>query len=227
MISAGFTGRPVLVHLADGDARAVTLLGRVDEAADCQAADCQAEADDARAAATLTGARRREFLGGRALLRRAVAQLTGVRVESVRIGARDDNRPVCLSFPEVDVSISHSAGRIAVTAARGCDVGVDIQIPVPVSDRLLHRFGIAGTEHAQTAPTEDLSYQFADAWTVREACAKSLGLRASADLWRIRVPPKARRGHWGGAHWYRVPPFHGCPVALALRPRAQTAEPLS
>ncbi|MFJ9890647.1 4'-phosphopantetheinyl transferase family protein [Streptomyces sp. NPDC091287] len=237
LIPAGFTGRPVLVHIARGEARTVTLLGRVDETAP------PAAAEDLEAASTLTGPRRREFLGGRALLRRAVAELSGAPAEAVRIGTRDGSRPVCLSTREVDVSISHSAGRIAATAARGCEVGVDIQIPVPVSARLLRRYNVAGTEPATRAgprpggrtPTaapaergdspsqvDDSHYEFADAWTVREACAKSLGLRVGADLWRIRVPPGAHHGHWAAAHWYRLPPFQDCPVALAMRPRGRS-----
>ncbi|MEE4496143.1 4'-phosphopantetheinyl transferase family protein [Streptomyces sp. BE230] len=250
LIPAGLTGRPVLVHLAHGDARTVTLLGRVDETA---VPAFRAGADDLRAAYTMTGARRREFHGGRALLRRAVSELIGTPAESVRIGKRDSGRPVCLSSCEVAVSISHSAGRIAATAAHGCEVGVDIQIPVPVSAGLLRRYDVAGTDPAtwagaglrgdgdptaatagldggdRTSRITDPHYEFADAWTVREACAKSLGLRAGADLWRIPVPPGVRRGSWGGAHWYRIPPFQDCPVALALHPRTwtPTAGPLS
>ncbi|MFJ8981627.1 4'-phosphopantetheinyl transferase family protein [Streptomyces sp. NPDC102282] len=241
LIPAGFTGRPVRVHLADAGARAVTLLGRVNEKSGAAFPACT---DDQRAAVALTGDRRQEFLAGRTLLRHAVAELTGVSPDSVGIGTRGSGRPVCLSNRELDVSISHSAGRIAATAARGCEVGVDIQLPVPVSARLLHRYSVAGAEPAtwvDTAPplgvcdptaavsdvgerpwaaqVDDTHYEFADAWTVREACAKSLGLSLGADLWRIHVPPTARSGTWGGAHWRRMSPFQGCPVALALRPR--------
>ncbi|WP_217250326.1 4'-phosphopantetheinyl transferase superfamily protein [Streptomyces sp. AC602_WCS936] len=190
--------------------------------------------DDLRAPHTLSGVRRREFLAGRTLLCLAVAELTGVPAEEVQIGTRSGKRPFCLSAREVDVSISHSAGRIAVMAAHGCEVGIDIQIPVPVSTRLLLRYDVAGAEPTdlgdgdqEARAATELHYEFADAWTVREACAKSLGLRVGADLWRIRVPPRARRGDWGGTHWYRMPPFQGCPVALALRPRSRNAGPRS
>lgn len=249
LIPAGFTDRPVLVPLAHGDVRTVTLLGRVDETNPQIAA---AGPDDLRAPHTLSAVRRREFLAGRTLLRMAVAELTGAPAEKVQIGTRGGERPFCLSAREVDVSISHSAGRIAVTAAHGCEVGVDIQIPVPVSARLLLRYDVAGPDplawavsgprrdgRSPAVPVADLGdgdreaqasdpyYEFADAWTVREACVKSHGLRAGADLWRIRVTPRARRGNWGGTHWYRLPPFQGCPVALALRLRSRNAGPRS
>ncbi|MFE5241236.1 MULTISPECIES: 4'-phosphopantetheinyl transferase family protein [unclassified Streptomyces] len=249
LIPAGFTARPVLLPLAHGDVRTVTLLGRVDETNLRIAAG---GTDDLRAPHTLSAARRTEFLAGRALLRLAVAELTGAPAEEVRIGTRDGKRPFCPSAREVDVSISHSAGRIAVTAAHGCEVGIDIQIPVPVSASLLHRYGVGGSEPItraasglrrdsrgsvgtvaglgegnEEARAGEPHYAFADAWTVREACAKSLGLRVGADLWRIRVPPGVRRGNWRGTHWYRMPPFQGCPVALALRPRSRNAGPRS
>ncbi|MFJ4871399.1 4'-phosphopantetheinyl transferase family protein [Streptomyces sp. NPDC088757] len=249
LIPAGFTDQPVLLPLAHDDVRTVTLLGRVDETSLQTAASGN---DDPQAPHTLSAARRREFLAGRALLRLAVAELTGTPAEKVQIGTRGGKRPFCLNAREVDVSISHSAGRIAVTAAHGCEVGIDIQLPVPVSARLLLRYDVAGSEpvtraapgprrddHSPDAPVTDLGdsnrktqatdlhYEFANAWTVREACAKSLGLRVGADLWRIRVPPKARRGNWGDAHWYRMPPFQGCPVALALHLRSRNAVPRS
>lgn len=224
LIPAGFTGRPVLLPLAHGDARTVTLLGRVDET---NLRIAPGSTDDLRAPHTLSGVRRREFLAGRTLLRLAVAELTGAPAEEVQIGTRGGKRPVCLSAREVGVSISHSAGRVAVTAAHGCEVGIDIQIPVPVSARLLLRYDVAGAEPTARDQAADLHHEFADAWTVREACAKSLGLRVGADLWRIRVPPGVRRGNWGGTHWYRMPPFQGCPVALALRPFSRHAGPRS
>ncbi|MFJ5934019.1 4'-phosphopantetheinyl transferase family protein [Streptomyces sp. NPDC093071] len=244
LIPAGFTGRPVLLPLAHGDIRAVTLLGRVDET-NLQIA--AGGTDDLRAPDTLSAVRRREFLAGRTLLRLAVAELTGEPAEKVQIGTLGDRRPFCSSAREVGVSISHSAGRIAVTAAHGGEVGIDIQIPVPVSARLLLRYDVPGSgpttsavprpardDRGPAAPVTDgsqetraahPSYDFADAWTVREACAKSLGLGAGADLWRIRVPPGAQRGDWGDTHWYRMPPFQGCPVALALRLRLRNAAP--
>ncbi|MGW6539144.1 4'-phosphopantetheinyl transferase family protein [Streptomyces sp. NPDC055051] len=267
LIPAGFTGRPVVRPLAHGDARTVTLLGRVDEANPRTTAGVD---DDPQAPPSPSAARRGEFLAGRTLVRLAVAELTGAPVDEVRIGTRGGGRPICLSAREVDVSISHSAGRIAVTAAHGCEVGIDIQIPVPVSAGLLLRYGVAGSgtvpptapvhrrdpaapaadpgwpaadpgwpapdrgvpapepgDDQRRARTADAFHAFADAWTVREACAKTLGLRVGADLWRIPVPPRARRGDWEGAHWYRLPPFQGCPVALALRPRSRGAGPRS
>ncbi|WP_411078205.1 4'-phosphopantetheinyl transferase family protein [Streptomyces sp. cmx-10-25] len=244
LIPAGFTDRPVLLPLAHSDIRTVTLLGRVDET------DLQIVAggtDDLQAPGTLSAVRRREFLAGRTLLRLAVAELTGEPAEKVQIGTRGGKRPFCLSAREVDVSISHSAGRVAVTAAQGGEVGIDIQIPVPVSARLLLRYDVPGsgpttlaapgsprdghsptvpvTDGSQETQTADPYYEFANAWTVREACAKSLGLGAGADLWRIRVPPGAQRGSWDDTHWYRMPPFQGCPVALALRLRSRNAVP--
>lgn len=85
--------------------------------------------------------RAREFLLGRLLLRYTLMQATGCSLDAIAVTERPGAAPlVSIGGRAADgvvlpaTSISHSQGWIACAQGKQCQVGVDIEVPVPQRD---------------------------------------------------------------------------------------------
>lgn len=131
-------------------------------------------------AARFTGQRREEWLAGRILARRAVADVLGCDPSDVVIDVTDSGAPFVVDGSDVCVSISHTRDLVVAGAVRGRWLGVDVEWP----DRDVSRLG-------RTLSADEKSW--ADAVGVvallvaKEAAAKSwgVGLGGSLSRWPV------------------------------------------
>ncbi|MGZ3143724.1 4'-phosphopantetheinyl transferase family protein [Lentzea chajnantorensis] len=171
--------------------------------------DVTPHAVDVQAAAHLPAVRAREFAAARGLLRSLVAELG-----EGEIAARESGQPYLPDHPDLAVSLAHDGGYVAAACrrGRGLGVGVDVQLPVPASDGLLRRCGVA--ELAEL-PEGERDLEFAWVWTVQEACVKATGEGLSGRPWSIPVARGQASGTWRGVRWNRLR-TSAVPVSVAF-----------
>ncbi|MFH8713675.1 4'-phosphopantetheinyl transferase family protein [Streptomyces zaomyceticus] len=170
------------------------LVGRSEEVL---AALPVATADRAPAAA-LPPWRAVEYTASRTLLRALLREI-GEDLRGGPVAARPGGRPHLPDRPDLGVSLSHSGGWVAVAVSRDRDVGVDVQTPAPVGDRLLRLCCSPADAEALTALPEDgRRREFARIFTVQEACVKAVGAGLSGRPWNVPVALGQRTGEWKG-----------------------------
>ncbi|MGW9440426.1 4'-phosphopantetheinyl transferase family protein [Streptomyces sp. NPDC055607] len=158
-------------------------------------------AADRAAAAGLPPWRAVEHLASRTLLRFLLRE-AGEDAGDGPVAALPGGRPYLPGRPGPGVSLSHSAGWVAAAVGRGRDVGVDVQVPAPVGDRLLRLCCLPGDADALAALPEDARrLGFARVFAVQEACVKALGEGLSGRPWTVPVPLDPRTGAWHRVHW--------------------------
>jgi 4'-phosphopantetheinyl transferase len=166
---------------------------------------------DAVTAEALPAWRVKEFLAARTLLRSLLAELVGAPHEGV-IGREDSGRPWLPGLPGVGVSLSHSAGWIAAAASRGREVGVDVQVPISVSQRLIARCRAEGLlEVAEPRRATE----FAWVWSAQEACVKATGQGIGGLPWTVPVAVGQDTGDWGPVRWTSLRGHSAVPVSCA------------
>lgn len=171
------------------------LVGRNEEVL---AALPVATADRAPAAA-LPPWRAVEYTASRTLLRALLREI-GEDLRGGPVAARPGGRPHLPDRPDLGVSLSHSGGWVAVAVGRDRDVGVDVQTPAPVGDRLLRLCCSPADAEALTALPEDgRRREFARIFTVQEACVKAVGAGLSGRPWNVPVALGQRTGEWKGS----------------------------
>jgi 4'-phosphopantetheinyl transferase len=133
---------------------------------------------------------RLRFLTGAALLRRAVAACLSVDPARLhvdrcceRCGAQH-GKPRLPDHPELDVSVSHTGGHVAVALARGPRVGVDVERIRDIDVNELARSAFASYEAAELAalPAAERTTAFFDLWTRKESIVKALGTGITEDF---------------------------------------------
>lgn len=167
-----------------------------------------------------------EFLTGAVLLRSALGGHTGLAPTDVRI-AREcpdcdahHGRPRSLDSPELDVSVAHAGGRVAVAVAHGMRVGLDVESLSRVGDANSLVDAICSPPEAEYVRTHTADRQpqvLTYIWTQKEAVLKALGtgLRIPARHLEVAVP--------GSAPALRTSPDTGVhlPTGLTVRPLAE------
>ncbi|GGP83944.1 4'-phosphopantetheinyl transferase family protein [Streptomyces melanogenes] len=164
-----------------------------------------------------------EFLTGAVLLRSALGRHTGLSPTEVRI-AREcpdcdahHGRPRSLDAPELDVSVSHAGGRVAVAVAHGMRVGVDVESLSRVGDANSLVDAICSPLEAAHVRKHDVDRQpqvLTDIWTQKEAVLKALGtgLRIPARHLEVAIPGSAPKLHTNPDTGVRLP------TGLTVRP---------
>ncbi|MFD8640756.1 4'-phosphopantetheinyl transferase family protein [Streptomyces zaomyceticus] len=168
------------------------LVGRSDEVL---AALPVAPADRASAGA-LPPWRAVEHTASRTLLRALLREI-GEDLRGGPVAARPGGRPYLPGRPDLGVSLSHSGGWVAAAVGGNRGVGVDVQTPAPVGDRLLRLCCSPGDAEALTAlPEDSRRREFAWIFTVQEACVKAVGAGLSGRPWNVPVALGQRTGEW-------------------------------
>ncbi|MEM6533663.1 MAG: 4'-phosphopantetheinyl transferase superfamily protein [Myxococcota bacterium] len=134
-----------------------------------------------RAAGIAHGETRTLFIHGRAVLRRALEGVFGIR--AARIVINRNGRPE-LANSSISFNLSHTRGAIAVALGDGFEVGVDIErrdrrVDVPA----LARRSFSESEVAWVTEA-DSDRRFLETWTLKEAFMKGRGLG-------FRLPPRS------------------------------------
>ncbi|WP_238995377.1 4'-phosphopantetheinyl transferase family protein [Streptomyces cyaneogriseus] len=171
---------------------------------------------DRRAARSMPGGRAREFLTGRGLLRRLLAQVCPGAADAPVL-AGPDGAPRLHGHPGLGVSVAHDAGTAAAAVAVGRAVGVDVQHPPHRPSRALAR-RLLGERAAEldALPAPAAARELAWVWTAQEACAKATGRGLAVRPWTIDVPPGARSGRWRGLSWHSPRDRFGTPLSCAF-----------
>jgi 4'-phosphopantetheinyl transferase len=124
--------------------------------------------------------RRRQFLTGRALLRRALGQLLGVGPAAVVLRERPGQGPA-LAFPAAPAagfSISHSGSWVACAVSMDTSLGLDIERIDPERDLLAlaeHAFEPEEVERLRLHNAQELTRAFYRMWCEHEARIKLAG----------------------------------------------------
>jgi 4'-phosphopantetheinyl transferase len=135
---------------------------------------------------------RDRFLAGRALLRYVLTQRTGgsIPISSWRFREGSHGKPILdAGLPALEFNLSHSEMCVAVGVGESHPLGVDLESIAPgdcheiIPDVLTEQ----ELSHLQLYDRDRQGIEFARIWTVKEACAKALGLGASIDFRGLEV----------------------------------------
>jgi phosphopantetheinyl transferase len=145
---------------------------------------------------------RARFVAGRALARLVLAGLTGLAPRELALTSRcafcggPHGKPrlagaAAAGGPEVSFSVAHSGDRVVVAAARGAELGVDVEQDAgPSRDRLARRV-LTPAERAALAalPPGRRRGGFAVCWCRKEAVLKADGRGLAVPMSALTVSP--------------------------------------
>ncbi len=141
---------------------------------------------------------KKRFLAGRILLRHALSDAVDgeIGIGKWRYRNGPNGKPAMApDFPKLEFNLSHSKNCVVVALSKDGQIGVDIEIAAPdegtqivddvLSERerkILHRL-----------PDDQKGAAFIQLWTLKEACAKALGLGVMLDFRNVDTalePPR-------------------------------------
>ncbi|MBF9072676.1 4'-phosphopantetheinyl transferase superfamily protein [Streptacidiphilus sp. NEAU-YB345] len=191
------------------------MVGRTDEILDA----LPVAATDQEAASARPPWRAAEHAASRTLLR-ALLREAGADLAAGPIAARPTGRPYLPDRPELGVSLSHSSGWVAAAVGTHCDVGIDVQLPSRVGDRMLRLCCSAEDAEALAAMPEDRRRrEFAWIFSVQEACVKAVGQGFRGRPWNVPVALGQQAGEWEReperVRWRAPRGRHPLPLSLA------------
>ena len=171
---------------------------------------------DLETAARMPRSHTREHLAGRALLRRLLREVDGPDAATSPIATRERGQPYLVRRPETGVSVSHSGSWIAAGLCRRGAVGVDVQMPVSPSRRLLERCcGASARSALSRLSVRHREIEFGWIWTVQEACVKAVGLGIAGRPWTIPVEVGQSHGLWRDVTWISLRDLSSVPLSCA------------
>jgi 4'-phosphopantetheinyl transferase len=132
------------------------------------------------------------FLAARSVLRHALTEAVSgeIPIEAWDYVEGTNGKPLMAPhLPPLEFNISHAADCVAVAVSTSGPVGVDVESTLPderleiVGDIL----GVGEREHLSHLPENRQRETFLKFWTLKEACAKALGLGAMLDFRELEV----------------------------------------
>ncbi len=174
---------------------------------------------------------RRRFIVRRARLRQLVAGYQGGEPAAVRFAYGERGKPSLAGGGELAFNLSDSKDLALYAFARGLELGVDVEVPKPMSDALAiseRFFADAEREVLRQVAERRRVEAFFHCWTRKEAYIKAIGEGLAEPLDNFCVtfdpPEPARFLHVGGsageaAAWtlHHLVPAPGAVGALAYR----------
>lgn len=150
------------------------------------------ERERARAAHISHQARRKHFIAGRVFLRYRLSSAAGHAVQPAawQFANGEFGKPrVAPGMPQINFSMSHANGMIAIATSPAAEVGVDLELVTgtgntdPVADQLSPR------EQAWLARQNqpDRWVSFLQLWTAKEAVSKLTGTGCAVDFSAIEI----------------------------------------
>jgi phosphopantetheine--protein transferase-like protein len=135
---------------------------------------------------------RERYIAGRTLLRHALSKSVGGRVAPADWDYREGpyGKPtVADGLPPLEFNVSHSGGCVAVAVSMKGPVGIDIECIDPEGPPgIIYDVLTDGErDRLKKCPAERQQAEFIRIWTVKEACAKALGLGLSLEFDRMEV----------------------------------------
>lgn len=143
---------------------------------------------------------RSRFAHGRGLLRHLLGHATGSNPAALGFALGPQGKPRLvgpsdsLVHPRLDFNLSHSEAWALVALSDGAAVGVDIEVPRPVPERLeIAERNFAPAERAalRSLPEPQQAGAFLACWTRKEAFVKALGggLSVALDSFDVSLRP--------------------------------------
>lgn len=141
-----------------------------------------------------------EYTAAHALTRKLLSAETGEPADAFRYHAGDKGKPAALCDGrgvDVHFNLSHTGGLVAVAAAHGLELGLDVEamdrkVELAVADRYF--FG-AEAAWLSGLPSESRAEGFLRLWTLKEAYIKATGRglsQALDEFWFDVDPPRIR-----------------------------------
>ena len=149
--------------------------------------------DEERAMRRLRRAADRErFLAARVALRHALSRAVDDAIPPAQWRYRDgpSGKPTMgPGLPRLEFNLSHAGACVAVGVSRSGPIGVDVEGLVPDGRREIVDDVLTERERAclSQCPHEERWATFLAIWTVKEACAKALGLGVGLDFRHLEV----------------------------------------
>jgi len=127
------------------------------------------------------------FVTARATLRRLLGEYLGEPPSSIRFSYSRAGRPSVLYplVPDLDISISHSAGAVLIGLSRGRRIGADVEYispTFPFSEVAANSFAQEERDILESVSDVRKRNLFFALWTAREALAKATGLGLTVQL---------------------------------------------
>jgi 4'-phosphopantetheinyl transferase len=183
--------------------------------------DCLTDEERARAVRYKVESARRQFVTGRALLRRMLGEALGLPVRDVPIRYNANGKPL-LAGSQLHFNVTHTDGLALVALARRA-VGIDVERVRAVAnpEGLVGRFFSPAERVAFLALAAELrAAGFFRGWTSKEALIKASGLSvACLDEFDVELHPARpaallaarhavlRQSAWSLAAWEAAPGF--------------------
>lgn len=168
------------------------MYARADDIIDRLGTCALDELERARAAHIGNEVRRKHFIAGRVLLRYRLSVAVGHAVQPAawRFTHGEYGKPcVAPGLPQINFSISHATGMIAIAASSTIEVGIDLELITgtqdtdPVADQLSPREQAWLERQNET----DRWASFLQLWTAKEAVSKLVGTGCGLDFGAIEV----------------------------------------
>lgn len=143
------------------------------------------------------GTARCRFILGRALRRRALADLTGKRPLELVFSDASDEKPAVSGLDGVDFNLSHAGDYVVAVAARH-RVGVDLELVRDVrdADGIARKYFHPDEWRAYDALTPGLRKEaFFVLWAAREAAVKCTGVGLARGMRGTRIDPAILAGN--------------------------------
>jgi len=128
---------------------------------------------------------RAQFVIGRVMIRRVLAQYLGVEPEQVRIGLSEHGRPFVQDAPTIDFNLTHSSRSVLLAVGFCVRVGLDIEgMSAGKSRDNILPFLATAAERAylESLPHDLFGPLLLKLWTRKEALLKLLGAGLTRDL---------------------------------------------
>ncbi|MCL4699167.1 MAG: 4'-phosphopantetheinyl transferase superfamily protein [Burkholderiaceae bacterium] len=153
--------------------------------------------ESARAARFHFAQHRLRFAHGRGVLRRLLAPAPGLAPAALRFELGAEGKPrlaAAMARPTLDFNLSHCEGWALVGLSDGAAIGVDIELPRPVSDWAVlaaQHFAPAEQQALAALPADVREDAFLAGWTRKEAFVKALGggLAVALDSFEVTLDP--------------------------------------
>jgi len=139
---------------------------------------------------------RERFLAARILLRHALSIVAAGRIlpRQWRFCEGPNGKPMVQSgFPRIEFNLSHTDDCAAVGISSMGPIGIDIENLRSVNEANVIYEALTDREQLFLERCADRLWGFVTLWTLKEACAKALGLGATLDFREIEIglnPPR-------------------------------------
>ena len=127
---------------------------------------------------------KKESVAAYLLLRIALAEIYGI-YKIVEFAYLYMGKPILRDFPQIHFSLSHTKG-VAACAVSDFEVGVDVQVIRPVTDKVAKRV-LSDAEYAEFKIAQNPDEFFCEIWAIKESCMKKSGQGMAAAFKKLPV----------------------------------------